>query len=84
MGPLTYKDAFSQARTGAERMEVYYGLPAGTLKLRRKVRFQGQPGVITGFCRDGGMTVHVKLDGEKRSVPCHPTWRMNYGQGEVA
>lgn len=84
MTGLDYKTAFGQAKTPGERMELYYGLPAGTLKLRRRVIFDGKPGVITGLARDGGMTVHVKLDGEKRSVPCHPTWRMDYGHGEVA
>lgn len=84
MAELEYKTAYNLARTPAEKMEVYYGLPTGTLKLRRRVTFDGKPGVITGFCRDGGMTVHVKLDGEKSSVPCHPTWRMDYGHGEVA
>jgi hypothetical protein len=53
----------------------YYGVPA-----RRGMRVvaDGKPGVIT--C-GAGAHIRIRLDGEKRSHPWHPTWHMDYGDG---
>lgn len=50
----------------------YYKVPA---KRGGRVIANGKPGVITGF---DGQYLRVRLDGEKRSTPWHPTWRMEY------
>lgn len=59
----------------AEYIRSYYGVPA---KKGGKVVFDGKPGVITGY-RNASLL--VRLDGEKHSVPVHPTWRMEYLDG---
>lgn len=66
------------ARTPARRMELFYGLPEGTLKRGGRVLFEGKPGVITGFAAGGGMNVRIRLDGETSSAPYHPTWNITY------
>lgn len=50
----------------------YYRVPA---KRGRRVTVDGRPGVITG-ARDARLT--VRLDGDKHTTPCHPTWRVDY------
>lgn len=52
-----------------------YNVPAG-----RDVRivFQGKPGVIVSA---EGSGLLIRLDGEKRTIPVHPTWRMEYVGG---
>lgn len=45
-----------------------------------RVRADGNLGTIT--CGDG-QYVRVRLDGEKRSLPYHPTWRMEYEPDEA-
>jgi len=53
-----------------------YGVPA---KRGGRVRYTGdqspQLGTITGT-RHGSL--RIRLDGEKRSVPFHPTWELEY------
>ncbi|GAA2773820.1 hypothetical protein GCM10010470_01990 [Saccharopolyspora taberi] len=56
----------------AEYVRRYYGVPA---KQGMSVRVDGQSGRITGF-RDAHLL--VRFDGESRSTPCHPTWRVEY------
>ena len=53
-----------------------YAVPA---KRGMRVRFGERPGKITGA---RGPYLMVLLDGETRSRPCHPTWRMSYCEGE--
>ncbi len=50
----------------------HYGLPA---KVRGRIRFDGQDGVITG-ARDSYLL--IRLAGADQPVPVHPTWRMQY------
>lgn len=45
----------------------YYGVPA---KRGMRVTYQGKPGVITGT---SGPHLRVRLDGEKNSLPYHPS-----------
>jgi hypothetical protein len=49
-----------------------YGVPA---KRGLRVTVDGRPGVIT---RGYGGRIRVRFDGERRSVKCHPTWRVDY------
>jgi hypothetical protein len=55
-----------------EYIRNYYGVPA-----RRGVRivFDGKEAVIVGA---SGPHLKVKIDGEKRAVPIHPTWKVEY------
>ncbi|WHT20957.1 hypothetical protein N8J89_07800 [Crossiella sp. CA-258035] len=50
----------------------HYGVPA---KRGGRILFEGKPAVITS-ARHGGL--RVRLDGEKRSIPIHPTWEVVY------
>lgn len=56
----------------AEYVRRTYGVPA---KRGGRVIVDGHKGVITSF-RDGAL--RVRFDGETRSVPAHPTWRVQY------
>lgn len=56
----------------AEHVRAFYAVPA---KRGGRVIFDGQPGTITGFA---GPYLRVRLDGERQSVPIHPTWRVQY------
>lgn len=56
----------------------YYGVPA---RRGARIEFDGRPGVITSC---PGAYVRVRLDGETRSVPVHPTWRMTYLPGPTS
>lgn len=56
----------------AEYVRRYYRVPA---KRGGRVVVDGKPGVITSF---RGASLMVRLDGDKRPVPCHPTWRVEY------
>ncbi len=53
-----------------------YGVPA---KRGGRVRYTGdrspQLGTITGTCHG---SLRIRLDGEKRSVPFHPAWELEY------
>lgn len=50
----------------------YYGVPA---KRGMRVEVDGKPGRITG---GDGQYLRVRFDGDKRSVRCHPLWRVHY------
>ena len=50
----------------------HYGVPA---KRGMRVSANGKPGTITGK-RDAYL--RIRLDGDKRSAPWHPTWRIQY------
>jgi len=55
-----------------EYIRKYYGVPA---KRGAQVRYKGTHGIITG---SRGAYIRVRLEGEKRSLPYHPTdveWR---------
>ena len=57
----------------------YYQVPA---KRGARIKFRGQLGTIVGF---SGAGLRVRLDDDpKRVIPCHPTWRIDYldGNGE--
>lgn len=51
----------------------HYGVPA---KRGMRVVANGQPGVITGTV--DGKYLRIRLDGVPRSLPHHPTWRIDY------
>lgn len=51
-----------------------YGVPA---KRGGRIRFQGKPGVITS-ARPGEARLNIRLDGDKHTLPVHPTWEMEY------
>lgn len=55
-----------------EYVRTHYRVPA-----RRGLRVvgDGKPGVITGA---DGAHILIRLDGEKLSLPWHPTWHMRY------
>ncbi|MFD4457675.1 hypothetical protein [Nocardia sp. NPDC058480] len=59
----------------------YYAVPA---KRGGRVRYTGdkepQLGTITS-ARQGGLL--IRLDGDKRSLPFHPTWELEYLTEEV-
>lgn len=50
----------------------HYGLK---VKKGDRVKMQGKPGTITGA---GNMYLLIMFDGEKKSLPCHPTWEMEF------
>lgn len=56
----------------AEYVRRTYGVPA---KRGGRVIVDGREGVITSF---RGAVLMVRLDGEARPVPAHPTWRVQY------
>lgn len=56
----------------AEWVREHYQVPA---KRWMRITFQGKPGVITSF---GRACLRVRLDGETRSIPCHPVWEIQY------
>lgn len=48
-----------------------------TFKRGDRVAVDGKPGTVTSYTRSQ-QYIRVRLDGDKKSVPCHPTWRMEY------
>ncbi|MFC0431079.1 hypothetical protein [Kutzneria buriramensis] len=62
----------------ADYVRRYYGVPA---RRGGRVEFDGRPGVITSC---PGAYVRVRLDGQHRSVPAHPAWRMRYLDSDPA
>ena len=55
----------------------YYKVPA---RRGMRVTVDGRPGTLTS---GDGHYIRVRFDGERRSAPCHPTWRVNYApEGE--
>lgn len=60
-----------------ERIRDQYGVPA---RRGARIRFRGQPAVITGTSRSGGMYLMIRTsDGRRHMV--HPTWEMDYLTG---
>lgn len=57
-----------------EYIRNYYGVP---LRRGLRVRVNGKLGVITG-ASSAQAHVNVRFDGQKHSIPCHPTWRFEY------
>ncbi len=59
-----------------EYVRQYYGVPAD---IGRRVTVDGLPGIIA---RDMGHHIGVNFDSDKpgRVLPCHPTWRVEYGE----
>jgi hypothetical protein len=57
-------------------IRAYYEVPA---KRGMRVLADGRPGVITG---SAGHYIRVRHDGEKTSRAWHPTWHMDYLDGE--
>lgn len=55
-----------------EYIRTHYAVPA---KRGGRVEYEGKPGVITGT-RDAHL--RIRLDGEKHSLPYHPTWHIKY------
>ncbi|MFJ1269219.1 hypothetical protein ACD661_11690 [Legionella lytica] len=53
-------------------IRTYYKVPA---KRGKKVIANGQLGVITG---SRGAYLKIRLEGQKNSLPYHPTWEMQY------
>lgn len=61
----------------ADYVRRYYQVPA---KRGGRIKFRGRDGTIVGF-RDAGLRVRLD-DDPKRVIPCHPTWRIDYLDGE--
>lgn len=50
-----------------------YGVPA---RRGARARYDGRVyGTITASC---GARIHIRLDGDKFSLPFHPTWNLEY------
>jgi hypothetical protein len=58
-----------------QRIRDYYRVPA---KRGGRVKFRGQPAVITGAPQDGSMHLNIRLDGDRNVSRVHPTWEMKY------
>lgn len=56
----------------------HYDVPA---KRGQRVIVDGHPGRIVGA---RGPHLRVRFDGQTRTVPCHPTWRVEYQQETTA
>lgn len=56
----------------AAYVRSYYGVPA---KRGMRVTVDGRPGVIVSF---PGASLGVRLDGQRHTIPAHPTWRVTY------
>lgn len=67
---VAYRAAYNAAKTPADRLRVFYGLPAD-VKRGRRVTYRGRHGVITAFSRSS-MYIYVRLDGDTRSDQYHP------------
>ncbi len=50
----------------------HYGVPAVE---GGRVLFEGKPGTIVG---SSGPHLMVRLDGERKASPYHPTWHIEY------
>lgn len=64
----------SAARHSTLATRQFYGV---TFKRGQRVTVNGKPGVVTSYDRTH-MYINVRFDGDKRPVPCHPTWRMEH------
>src|SRR5690606_12323982 len=58
-----------------QRIRDHYGVPA---RRGMRVTVDGRPGVITSAERGGTLRLRVRLDGERRPVIAHPSWRVTY------
>lgn len=56
----------------AAYVRAYYGVD---FKRGDRVTVDGRPGVVVSF---PGQYVGVRLDGERHTSRCHPTWRLNH------
>ena len=56
----------------ADYVRWIYGVPA---KRGMSVKVDGRPGVIASF---RGGYIMVRFDGDRRSTPCHPQWKVEY------
>jgi hypothetical protein len=56
----------------------YYRVPA---KRGMRIVFDGTPAVITGFSNS---RLLIRRAGDRRPVPVHPTWRIDYPTTEGA
>ncbi len=72
-GPWVIRECEPCVEKYSQWVRDHYGVPA---HLGVKVVFDSKPGVIVGL--HGGQ-VHVRLD-LGRTVPVHPTWRMEYAE----
>lgn len=54
----------------------HYDVPA---RVGVRIRFQGKPGTIEGAQNS---YLRIRLDGERHTVLCHPTWEMEYAVAE--
>jgi hypothetical protein len=62
---------------GLDYVRWRYGVD---VHLGQRVKCCGEPGTVVWDERFGSHYVHVQFDNGHRS-PCHPTWRMEYGDG---
>ena len=62
----------AKRRTSFDYIRRTYKVPAAR---GVRVTVDGRPGVITS---GKGGYVMVRFDGQKRPLPCHPTWRVEY------
>ena len=56
----------------AEYVRRTYGVD---FKVGDRVTVDGRPGVVVSF---PGQYVGVRLDGQKHTSRCHPTWRLHH------
>lgn len=61
-------------KTSFRYVRAHYGVPA---RRGARVVADGKPGRITR-----GDGAHIRLDGEKHARPWHPTWRIDYLDGQ--
>lgn len=62
----------------AEFVRSHYGVD---YKRGDRVTVDGKPGTVVSF---PGPYLGVRLDGEKRTSRCHPTWRVARSSGHAA
>lgn len=61
-----------ESAQAGDYIRAYYGL---TCQVGDPIRYEGQPGRITGF---RGAHLVARLDGKDGSVYLHPTWHVEY------
>lgn len=62
-----------------QRIREYYGVPA---KRGMRIKTEGKSATITGTTH-GAMHLRVRFDDEpNRTYPIHPTWKVEYPNGD--
>ena len=61
----------------AQYVRDHYGVD---FKVGDRVTVDGRPGVVVSF---PGQYVGVRLDGQKHTSRCHPTWRLEHEEARA-